>query len=75
MQLRGTLIQRRVAGHSNTVHKHFILQHLANSKSLEFSALVMKSLHSEVISRIERLEKTFEAENFPLRLILDLLSV
>lgn len=74
IQLQSILIQRRVAGHMNTVHKQFVLQHLNRSGSLDFTAAVLKCLHSEIIRTIERVERRYK-ENFSLRLILDLLSV
>ncbi len=75
MQLRSVLVQRRVAGQSTTAHKTFILEHLARTKSLVFTAEVLKTLHAETVRKIERLEKGFQIENFPLRLLLSMLSV
>jgi ribosomal protein L28 len=75
MQLRSVLMQRRVAGQSNSAHKKFVLEHLARTKSLEFTANVLKTLHAETIGTVEKVEKVLRIENFSLRLLLSMLCV
>jgi geranylgeranyl pyrophosphate synthase len=75
LQLRSVLIERRVAGHSTTEHKKLVLENLARTKSLEFTAHVMKTLHAETMRTIDKVEKDFGNENFSLRLALSMLSV
>ena len=75
MQLRGVLVQRRIAGQCTPVHKLFVLKRLGHTKSLEFTASVLDKLQSEATCTIEKVEKRFETENFLLRLLLNLLRV
>ena len=76
MQLESILVQRRISGQLNIVQKQFVLQHLNRSKSLDFTAAVLKRLHDEIIRTIDKIEKKYKSkENFSLRLILDSLSV
>lgn len=75
MQLRSVLLQRRVAGKSSLGHKHLVLAHLKRTDSLAYTAAVLNALHREILSEISLLEKVSGIQNFPLRLLLDILRV
>ena len=74
-QLQSILIQRRVAGKSALGHKILVLEHLQRTKSLEYTAEVLITLHDEIMRQIDGVEKTSRMANFPLRLLLDMLRV
>lgn len=75
MQLRGVLAQRRWAGKSSPMHKHFVLETLKRTGSLEYTASILKTLHGEIKQEMERVETAWGAKNFSLRLLLDMLQV
>lgn len=75
MQIRGLFMQRRVAGNSKLEHKQLILDHLKRNKSLEFAASVLRSLQAEMERTIKRVEVACGTENFPLRLLLNMLYI
>lgn len=75
MQLRGVLVQRRLAGKSTPMHKHFVLETLRRTNRLEYTASILETLHSEIKQEMERAETAWGAKNFSLRLLLDMLQV
>lgn len=68
-------MQRRVAGKSTFEHKQLVLDHLTRNQSLEFTASVLSSLQVEIDRRVKKVEVACGMENFPMRLLLDLLSI
>ena len=75
MQIRSILMQRRVAGKSKLEHKQLILDHLKRNKILEFAASVLRSLQAEMDHTIKKEEAACGTENFPIRLLLNMLSI
>lgn len=75
MQLRGVLVQRRWAGKSTPIHKQFVVETLKRTKSLEYTASILKTLHGEIKQEMERTETVWGEKNFSLRLLLDMLQV
>lgn len=75
MQLRGVLLQRQQAGLSTPAHKQFVLETLKQTKSLEYTASILKSLLDGIEREIERMETAWGTKNFSLRLLLDMLKV
>lgn len=75
MQLRGVLVQRRLAGQSTETHKHFVLETLKRTRSLEYTASILKDLHGELKLEMERVETAWGTINYSLRLLLDTLQI
>ncbi|PWY68621.1 putative geranylgeranyl diphosphate synthase [Aspergillus heteromorphus CBS 117.55] len=71
--LRNVWMQRRVSGTATHAQKKTILDLMKKSGSLKFTSDTLGVLYGHVEKSIDELESRFGAENFQLRLILELL--
>ena len=77
LQVRETLEQRRESstGGLNDSHKKLVLQHLKDSRSVEYTRTTLKRLEEQIDRSISNLELVTGWENWMLRLCLQRLSV
>ncbi|RAK81477.1 bifunctional terpene synthase/polyprenyl synthetase family protein [Aspergillus fijiensis CBS 313.89] len=71
--LRNVWMQRRVRGTATHAQKETILELMKRNGSLQFTEDTLKILYGHLEKSIGELERRFGAENFQLRLILELL--
>ena len=75
MLLRNMLTQRRVAGHLTLKHKELVLEQLKYTKSMEYTAEVLKKLCQEIEDEIRGLEEASGVENLLMRVLLNVLRI
>ncbi|PQE20323.1 gibberellin cluster-GGPP-synthase protein [Rutstroemia sp. NJR-2017a BBW] len=74
IQIFNILSTRRATGKMPYEQKILMLEHFKRAGSLEFTAAVLDSLHADIFSEIERLEKRC-GENPHLRILAELLRL
>ncbi|MCJ1461492.1 hypothetical protein MMC07_000089 [Pseudocyphellaria aurata] len=74
-QLRSILQERRAAGKLSFELKQVVLEHLHQSKSLEYTKSALHSLQSAIDDEIKRVEKRSGVENFVLKMMLKRLRI
>ncbi|EER24921.1 polyprenyl synthetase, putative [Coccidioides posadasii C735 delta SOWgp] len=75
MQLRASLMKRRLDGKLSIEAKREVLATMKKTKSLDYTLDVLRELHGELEREVGILEAKFGEENFSLRLMLEMLKV
>ncbi|KAL8792027.1 MAG: hypothetical protein Q9195_005368 [Heterodermia aff. obscurata] len=75
IQLLSILQERRAAGGLSFELKKVVLEHMSQTKSLEYTKACLNTLHDEINWELQVVEKEFSAENYILKLLLEKLRV